>query len=167
MATFRAHPIKYLPDNSGNVFQEPAAVNFQANDLLPEWIWVFLDTATRDRLGVTFEVPQNYVGTPKIGIKWAAVVTTGNARLECDYVSIADAETLDPSAVQESVAVTVACPGTARLLKVTEIALTAANLAPGDHFQAAIARDGAEAGPLDTISDRIYVFDVYLSYADV
>lgn len=154
------------PDTSGNVTFEPAAVNLQANDRYPFDVAAFADTSTRDTLGVLFRVPQDYVGTAKIGIVWATVPTSGNARLEFDYTAIADGESSDPSADQESVAATVAAPGTARLIKVTEIALTGSNFAPGDLVQGRIARDGAEAGPLDTIAGVVYVLAAYFSYVD-
>lgn len=156
-----------LPDTSGNVYAEPQAVNLQANDRYSGLVFVFADTATRDKLGGSFRVPQNYVGTPKIGFVWACVPTTGNARWEFDYTAIADAESSDPSTDQESVAATVAAPGTARLAKVTEIALTAANFATADLVQFSIARDGLEAGPLDTIAGSLYLLAAYFSYADV
>lgn len=156
-----------FPDTSGNVWAEPAALNFQSNDRYPEQVFVFSDTSTRDTLGGAFRVPQNYVGTPKIGLVWGTTVTSGNVRWEFDYTAVADGESADPSADQESVASTVAVPGTARLLKVTEIALTAANFSPGDLVLCAIARDGAEAGPLDTAADSVYLLSAYFSFTDV
>lgn len=155
-----------LPDTSGNVYQEPASVNMQVNDRYPNLVFVFADTSTRDTLGIAFRVPQNYVGTPLVGLVWATTVTTGNARLEFDYTAIADGESGDPSADQQTVASTVAVPATARLIKVTEIALTAGNFAAGDLVMARIARDGAEAGPLDTAAASVYLLAAYFSYAD-
>jgi hypothetical protein len=155
-----------LPDTSGNVTPEPAAVNFQSNDRYPGLVWKFADTSTRDKLGGSFTVPQNYVGTPKVRLYWGTTATSGNARLEFDYTAIADGESADPSADQESVASTVAAPGTARLVKVTEIALTAGNFAAGDLVQFSIARDGAEAGPLDTIAAALYLLYAEFVYND-
>lgn len=156
-----------MPDSVGNVHFEPQAVNLQANDRYPGLAAVFIDSATRDKLGGSFRVPQNYVGTPKVGLVWATTASAGNARWEFDYTAIADGESADPSADQETVAATVAAPGTARLVKVTEIALTAGNFAAGDLVQFAIARDGAEAGPLDTIAASLFLLAAYFSYADV
>jgi hypothetical protein len=64
------------PDDSGNVYQEPAAINLQSNDRYPVMVWVFKDSSTRIKLGGVFQIPQNYVGTPKIGVVVAAVPTT-------------------------------------------------------------------------------------------
>jgi len=155
-----------LPDTSGNVYQEPAALNLQSNDRYPHLVFVFADTSTRDTLGGVFRVPQNYVGTPKIGLCWACVPTSGDVRWEFDYTAIADGESADPSADQESVGATVTVPGTARLLEVTEIALTAGNFAVGDLVQFRIARDGAQAGPADTMAGSLYLLAAYFSYAD-
>ena len=169
MATHRINILgpATLPDTSGNVYAEPAAVNFQANDRYPNVVFVFKDTSTRDTLGFAFLVPQNYVGTPKIGLIWATTVTTGNVRLEADLTAIADGETGDPNSDQESIASTVAVPGTARLLKYTELAFTGSNFAAGDWVMGRIARDGAEAGPLDTAAASLYLLGAYFSYADV
>jgi hypothetical protein len=156
-----------LPDNSGSVYAEPAAINFQSNDRYPNLVWVFRDTSTRDTLGFGFMVPQNYVGTPKIGLVWATTATSGNARLEADLTAVADGESGDPSADQESIAATVAVPGTARLIKITELAFTAGNFSAGDWVIGRIARDGAEAGPLDTLAASLYLLAAYFSYSDV
>jgi hypothetical protein len=155
-----------FPGTSGNVTPEPAAVTFQANDRYPQDVMKFADTATRDTLGFSFIVPQNYVGTPKVGLVWATTATAGNARLAVDLTSVADGESADPSADQESVAATVAAPGTARLQKYTELAFTGATFAAGDRVQGQIARDGAAAGPLDTIAAPVYLLSAYFSYAD-
>jgi hypothetical protein len=155
-----------LPDTSGNVYAEPAAVNFQANDRYPNLVFVFADTATRDTLGFAFQVPQNYVGTPKIGLIWATTATTGDAQWEVDLTSIADGESGDPSADQEAITATVAAPGTARLLKFTELTFTGSTFAAGDWVMGRIARDGAAAGPLDTIAASLYLLGAFFSFAD-
>lgn len=159
--------IASLPDTSGSVYFEPAAINLQANDRYPQLVAVFLDTSTRLVLGGNFRVPVNYVGTPKIGLVWATTVTTGDMRLEGDVTAIADGESGDPSADQESIGATVTVPGTARLLKVTELAFTGATFAANDLVQFAIARDGAQAGPADTAAGSLYLLAAYFSYADV
>jgi hypothetical protein len=156
-----------IPLGSSNVvFFEPAAISLQANDLNPQDVAVFKDTTTRDTLGFSFIVPQNYVGTPKIGLIWATTATIGNARLEADVTPVADGESADPAANTESVGATVAAPGTARLQKYTELAFTGSTFAAGDRVQGVIARDGAEAGPLDTIAASVYLLSAYFKYAD-
>lgn len=153
-----------LPDNSGNVVAEPAAVNFQANDRYPNMVFKFADTATRDTLGGAFMVPQNYVGTAKIGLIWATPVTSGTVRWEFDYTAIADGESGDPSSDQEAVGANATAPGTARLLKFTEISLTGSNFAVGDWVMFRIARDGTDVA--DTLTGAVYLIAAYFSYAD-
>ena len=152
-----------LPDTSGNVYAEPAAIVLQANDRYSQLVFVFVDTATRILLGGAFIVPQNYVGTPKVGLIWATTATSGNADWEFDYKAIADGESADPSSDDESVGAVVAAPDTARLTKVTEIALTGGNFAAGDLVQFSIARDGSES---DTIAAGLFLLAAYFSYAD-
>src|SRR5690349_3040369 len=147
MATFNI-PIlgaATLPDTSGNVYAEPAAVNFESNDRYPGLVFVFADTSTRLKLGVRFRVPDNYVGTAKLRLLWGTTVTSGKVVWEADYTAVADGENADPSADQESTSSTgVTVPGTARLLKVTDIDLTSANFAAGDLVLMSIVRDGAD-----------------------
>jgi len=167
MATHKANVLGFstLPADS-DVYFEPASINFQANDRYPQLVAVFKDTSTRDTLGGSFRVPENYVGTAAIGLIWATTVTSGNVRWEFDYTAIGDGESGDPSADQETVGSTVAVPGTARLIEVTEISLTGANFATGDLVQFVIARDGAEAGPADTAAASVYLLAAYFSYSD-
>lgn len=156
-----------LPDTSGNVYQEPAAVNLQSNDRYPNLVFVFADTSTRIKLGVGFRIPQDYVGTPKIVLKWACVPTTGKVVWEFDYTSIANGESADPSTDQESTSSTgVTVPGTTRLIAETEIALTAANLAAGDWVQGSIVRDGADTTN-DTLAASAFLLSADFSYVDV
>lgn len=153
-----------LTDTSGNVTAEPAAVNFQTNDRYPNLVFKFADSGTRITLGVGFQVPQNYVGTAKIGVIVATTATSGDWRYEFDYTAIADGESGDPSADQESVGATVTVPGTARLIDVQEISLTSGNFAAGDWVQGRIVRDGADAA--DTLAAALYLLGAYFSYAD-
>jgi len=154
-----------LQDTSGSVFLE--SINaLNTNDRYPSLAWAFADTSTRILLRGSTRVPGDYVSAPRVGIVWATAATSGNARWEFDYTSIADGETADPNADQETVASTVACAGTARLLKFSLISLTAANLAPEDIMEWALARDGAEAGPLDTIAATCWVVQAFLEYSD-
>lgn len=166
MATHRINILgsATLPDTSGNAYFEPAAVNLQANDRYPLLVFVFTDSGTRIALGVSFQVPPNYVGTPKVGVAVATTATSGDWRFEFDYTAIADGESADPSADQESVAATVTVPGTARLLDVQELSLTAGNFAAGDWVVGRIVRDGAEGA--DTLAASLYLLGAYFSYTD-
>lgn len=156
-----------LPDTSGSVYQEPAAINLQANDRYPNLVWVFTDTSTRIKLGVGFRIPDNYVTTAKIILVWATTVTSGKVVWEFDYTSIATAESSDPSTDQESTASTgTTVPGTARLLAQESITLTSANLAAGDFVEGVIVRDGADTTN-DTAAASAYLLGAYFQYSDV
>lgn len=155
-----------LPDASGNVYLEPAAVNLESNDRYPGLVPVFKDTSTRLKLGVRFRVPDNYVGSPNIVLLWATTVTSGKVVWEFDYTAIAAGESADPSADQESTSSTgTTVPGTARLVAQDTIALTAANLAPGDWVEGSIVRDGADTTN-DTAAASAYLLGAFFQYAD-
>lgn len=153
-----------LPDTTGNVYFEPHASNFGANDRYPALIGVFKDTATRDKMGFGFRVPQNYVGNAAFLIEYATTATAGNFDSEIDYTAVADGESLDPSADQEAIAALTAVPGTARLMDIITITATAGNFVAGDKVIGVLARDGADG---DTVAASIYIFGLYFQYTDV
>lgn len=156
----------HMPESAGFVFQGPQAEGL-VNDLYPGLVWIFVDTVTRDTLGFRFEVPQNYVGSPAFKVEYFTPASTGNYRAEIDYRAIADGETFDPATDQENLVQTIAVPGTARLLDIASIGSpTAGNFVVGDIVTGVLARDGAEAGPLDTVGARIYVTDLIFEYSD-
>jgi hypothetical protein len=156
-----------LPDTTASVYPEPAAINFGSNDRYPGLVFAFADTSTRIKLGVSFRVPDNYVGTAAIVLIWAVTVTSGKVVWEFDYTAVASAESLDPSADQESTASTgTTVPGTARLRATETINLTSANLAVGDWVQGAIVRDGLDTTN-DTAAGVAYLFAAFFQYSDV
>jgi hypothetical protein len=164
MAT-RILPVELqLPDTSGSVNFEPAAINFGTNDRYPVEVAKFADTSTRLGLGFLFRVPQDYVGTPVFTAEWATTATSGTGDIEIDYTAAADGETLDPSADQENIATTFTAPGTARLRKAVTLSATGSNFVAGDLVLGTIFRDGADA---DTIAAALYLFGLYFSYSDV
>lgn len=168
MATHRVSILNgsVKPDSSGNVYFEPAAVNFGSNDLFDQMVVAILDSANREGLGGQFVVPKDYVGSPSIYVYWATTDTNGNdAEWDFDYVSAAATETADPSAATQSLNVAGTDSSTARALNVTEITgMTAGNLAVDDLLMWQLFRDGSDAG--HTLTVTIYVFDVLFEYDD-
>lgn len=163
--TFRMSILGFatLPDTSGNVWIEPAALT-QANDRYPQLVVRFKDTATKDSLGIRFPVPNNYVGSPAIEVIWTSTATTGNAIWTCDYSSAAKTASLDPSADEESLTVTTAAPGSSQTGVASVIGtMTAANLAANDIWQGKISRNGAG---LDTITADLIVYDIIFQWQD-
>lgn len=157
------------PDASGNALFEMAHLNFGANDLARQMVFRLgaVGAAPTTKFGVygAFLVPQDYVGTPVLGIVWASVQTTNAVVFDFDYRAIAVSESLDPSTWQESLTTTSTVSGTARNRVAASMSLTAANLAAGDLVEFFFGRDGTDGA--DTLADPAYVFDLYLQYADV
>lgn len=151
--------------STGNVFYEIYAIK-ATNDVFPQHVLIFNDTATKDGVFGAFPLPQNYVGSPSVVIVWTSTATTGNVVWDFDYRAVGgnDAESLDQATYQESVTVTDAAPGAAnRRLEVT-IALTAGNFAAGDTVEFALSRDGTDGA--DTMTAAAILHDVLLRYAD-
>lgn len=166
MATHRMSMIGWQAKlDSANIFFEPYSVK-ATNDQWKHFTLVFKDSSTRDLLYGTVEVPENYVGAPKLKIVWTSTVTTGNVVWDFVYRAVggSNAESLDQSTAQESLTVTSAAPGAADRRMVSEMALTAANLAAGDTLEFAFGRDGADAA--DTLAGAVTVHAVLLEYSD-
>lgn len=158
------------PDDTGEAFFEPANINFGSNDLARGMV-LALGSALAGQPTVKhgvygrFEVPANYVDGAQVRVRWSATVTSGDVVFDLDYNAVAgdDAESLDPSAWQESVTVTDTAPGTARRKLDAVLDLTDANLEPGDIVDLFLGRDGAAGG--DTMAGRAYVFFASFEYA--
>lgn len=166
MATHRLYFGALLaPDTSGNVWWQPASI-LDTNDQAPTVpVLVFANTATKDKSYAVIAVPKNYVGTPVFGVAWKSTGTSGNVVWNVDYRSIADAETLDPSSWQESLAVTDAVKGTTNQMNDANVSATGSNLAVDDLILVSIARDGTSGS--DTLAASAQLYEAYLQYADV
>jgi hypothetical protein len=146
MATHRISIMGTLnPDTTGDVWPEPYSVK-ATNDLFDHMVMIFTDDGSNKNgaFGL-FNVPQNYVGTPKIIPVWTSTLTTGNVVWDFDYRAVGgdDAESLDQASYQESVTVTDAAPSAAHERNTPEMALTGSNLAAGDTVAFKISLDGA------------------------
>lgn len=158
---FNAHT---LPDTTGSSYFEPSNVTLLVNDRYNHLVLALASQIARHGVGGKFRVPQNYVGTPKIEIEWVTTANSGDAIFDIDYTAIADGESYDPSADQQTATVTDTAAGTARLLNRATITLTAANFAAGDEVQFVLVRDAAE--PLDTLAATAWIVGAYFSYTD-
>ncbi len=138
-----------LPDLSGDAFFESQSIKV-ANDLLFKLMAIFNDTSTDLKLGFSFRVPKNYVGSPRIGGVFQMVPTTGKYVLEVEYRAIADGEDGDPSTFQETVSVNPTAPGTTLFDQEADVALTAGNLAIDDRLSGHLVRKGS-----DTTNDTL------------
>jgi len=162
MSTFRIPILGFStkPDASGDVFFEPQK---GTNGFFDQLVLVFNDTSTKDSVYGSFQVPQNYVGTPKFIVEWTSTATSGNAIFDCDYRAVAIGESLDQASAQEALTVTDVAPGTTDLMQEALMAGTAGNFAVGDMVQFILSRDGASA---DTIAAALTVVGVYFEYTD-
>ena len=174
MATHRLPILGWAtrPDDTGEAFFEPEDVNFGSNDLARNFVLALgsaLAAQPTVKHGVygSFLIPKNYVSTPKIFVEWAGTLTSGDVVYDFDYNAVGGdgAESLDPSAWQESVTVTDTVGGTARRKMTCSMTLTAGNLAVDDVVQFFFGRDGADGA--DTMAGRAYVTALIFEYADV
>jgi len=165
MSTFRIPILGFStkPDASGDVFFEPQSVK-GSNGFFDHLVCVFNDTAAKDSLHGLFQVPQNYVGTPKFVVDWTSTATSGDVEWDVDYRAVAAGESLDQATAQESLNQNDTAPGTTDLKQEALLAATAGNFATGDTVQFLLSRDGTDAG--DTIAAAVTVVGVYFEYTD-
>ena len=167
MATHRIPILGFgtIPDDSGDVFLEPYSVK-ATNDVWERLVAIFNDVSTRIGLRGGFSVPENYVGTAKIVIRWTSTATSGDVEWDFDYRAVGgdDTESLDQAGTQESVNQNDTAPSAAHERMVAELTLTSANLAAGDEVEFELFRDGTDAG--DTLAAAAIVFGVYFEYSD-
>lgn len=152
------------PDTSGSVSLTTLDV-LATNDFFKPPILEFEDTATKIGAHGTFEVPENYVGTPVITPVWSSSATSGDAVWDFDYRAIGgdDAESLDQATAQEALTVTDAAPSASHERNKPTMSATGSNLAAGDTVEFIVSRDGASA---DTIAASIYLIGLLFTYND-
>ena len=95
---------KSKPDGSGDVFFEPYDVK-ATNDQWKHNVLIFNDTAARDGIYGSFEVPDDYGNTAQLVIRWTATATSGDVEWDFDYRAVGgdDVESLDQAGTQEAV----------------------------------------------------------------
>ena len=167
MATFRL-PImgaNTIPDDSGEVFFEPYSIK-ATNDNWEYTVLVFNDSATRNGVRGSFDVPQNYVGTAKIIVHWTATATSGDVEFDFDYRAVGgdDTESLDQATAQETVNQNDTAPSAVNERMTASLTLTSGNFAAGDTVQFELFRDGTDGG--DTMSAAAIVHQILFEYAD-
>lgn len=165
MATFRMSigPL-LVPDTSGNVWWQPSSI-LDTNDKFPTVpVLIFKDTSTKDTAMCGFQIPKNYVSTPKFYVRFKTTATSGNALWTIDYTTIATGATGDPSAYTESLAGTAtAVPGTTNFEAEHSLTATAGNFAVDNHCLITVGRNGAGA---DTVAASLQLIDLIFEWAD-
>jgi len=165
MATIRIPILGFTtrPDTSGDVFFEFNSIK-GTNDFFKELVLVYNDTAAKDSIYGSFEVPQDYVGSAKFVVSWKTTATSGDVEWDMDYRSVADGESLDQATAQESLNQNDTAGGSTDLKQTALLTATEGNFAAADTVQFILSRDGTDAG--DTISAAVTVHGVYFEYAD-
>lgn len=152
------------PDVSGDVFGEPYSIKDTATILDPSVI-IFNDSGAKDGLRGVFQVPQDYVGTPRCRVYWTGNATTGNTIWDWTVLARALGEDMGAAAQRTSETVTDAKTGTAFVLEIAEITLTAADYAKGDIVLFELFRDGVSEGG-GGMAVAAIVFWVTFKYSD-
>lgn len=155
-----------VPDTTGSVWQEPYPI-LATNDVWKHLVFILADTATRIGIYGQFQVPKNYVGTPKVVFIWTAIATSGDVEFDFDYRAVGgdDTESLDQAGTQETVNANDTAPSAVNERMECSIALTAGNFAVDDTVEFFAVRDGTDGG--DTMAASCILFDVMFEYTDV
>jgi len=160
-----------VPDTTGEAFFEPYTI-LATNDVFKH-IVLRLGSSNSAAPTIdggvygTFLVPQNYVGTAVIYIRWTATITTNDVYFGFSYRAIGgnDSESLDQATFQEAVSVTDTAPGAANRLMEASVSLTSSNIAAGDIVEFYFYRGGSQAG--DTMAGSALVHDLDFGYSTI
>jgi len=155
-----------LPDVTGKCIFEPFESNFGTNNTFKRLLLRFIDSGADNGIRGGFDVPNDYVGTPRLVMEWAKVGTSTNTmRMTFGYKAVGgdDSETFDPASADETPAQTDAGSGTTRR-KQTIIITLAANFAKLDHVLYELLRTSGHAS--DTLAADVFAFSVKFRYAD-
>ena len=152
-----------LKSDSATLFKEPYAVK-ATNDKWNPLLWIFDDSATRDGLHGTFEVPPDYASGADLIIIWTAIATSGDVEWDFDYRAVGgnDSESLDQATAQESVNANDTAPSAVNERMELSVALTDGNFAAGDTVEFILARDGTDGG--DDMSAAAILIDARFDY---
>lgn len=170
MATHRISILGFgtLPDTTGRCFPEPYTVK-ASGDFFRHVVLIFNDPSGGQAHGIygAFDLPQNYVGSPKIYPVWTSTATSGNVKWDFDYRAVGgdDAESLDQSGTfQENLTVTDAAPSAAHERNTPSMSLTAGNLAAGDTIEFFFTRE--DGSGTDTMAAAAILHDLLFEYTD-
>lgn len=153
------------PDNSGEVFFEPYSIK-ATNDKWDRLVGIFNDSATKDGLHGSFDVPAAYVDTANLIIVWTAIATSGDVEWDFDYRAVGgnDTESLDQATAQESVGTNDTAPSAVNERMELSIALTDGNFAGGDTVSFILFRDGTDGG--DGMAAAAILFGLFFEFND-
>ena len=150
-----------IPDTSGEVFFQPYSI-VDSGTVLDPLVLMFNDSGTKDGVRGSFEVPQNYVDTANLVMKWTANATSGTVIFDWSVLASSITEDMGAAAVRTSETVTDTKTGTAFLLEVISMTLTDTDYVAGDLVTFELFRDTVN----DTMAAAAAVFSVHFEYAD-
>lgn len=140
------------------------------NDVWKHLVWQIVDTAssTAGFYG-TFEVPQNYPGTPSsanIVVIWTTTATSNDAKFQFKYRAVSgnDTESLDQAGQDEAVSVVDTAPSAAWERMEGSITLTHGNFTAGDTVEYQFWRNPSDLQ--DNLGADTYIFNVLFEYDD-
>lgn len=168
MATIRREILgpNTLPDTTGDVFAEPYSIK-ATNARWENLVFIFNDTSTDLALFGVFEVPEDYVGSSQIIVRWTSTAILGDVRWQFNYRAVGgdDTESLDQATAQETVEINDTAPSAIHERMVATLTLTAGNFSAGDTVEFDLTREGS-----DTVNDDMaaaaIVFTVLFEYSD-
>jgi len=158
------------PDDSGDCWFEPADIE-GANGFFKGMVLIFKNSGTDVECFGRFGVPDDYVGSPKLVIRWTTTAVSGDVEWGIAYRAVGgnDTESLDQATAQESLLTgnNDTAPSITDERMVYEIDLTASNFAIDDTVDFIFSREGADAGSGDTIAAKVRVYELRFQYSDV
>lgn len=163
MATHRIPILGHatVPDVSGEVFFEPYAIE-DTGAVINPLVLVFQNSGTKDGVRGSFQVPQNYVGSPVLRIVWTANATSGTVVFDWSVLPRSGTEDMGAAAARTTETDSTTKGGTAFTRETNDITLTAGDYVAGDEVLFELFRDTIT----DTMAASALVFGVYFEYAD-
>lgn len=150
-------------DNSGDVFPEPYSVKDSGAVIDPS-VFIFNESGAKDGILGIFRVPEDYVSAPKILLPWNANATAGVLNIDLSYLTRAPGEDMGAAATSTSDNATDTKTGTAFVLELLTLTLTAGNFAANDMVLFELFRDSLDAA--DTLAVPAIIFGLYFQYSD-
>lgn len=169
MATHRISIIAHgtVPDTTGECYLAPIDVEITTLATFPgsNLVFVLKDPTADTGFYGSFMVPENYVGTAKIGVVGVldGTPSTTSVDFEWSYLSLTDNEAMDAAYTENVTWDTGNTSGWANEdIVIVEGTPTSGNFAAGDIVQYYFKRD---FGTDDFVGD-FHVLDVYFEYSD-
>ncbi len=149
------------PDASGDVFFEPYSVK-DTGTIFDPMVLIFNNSANKDGVRGTFQVPQDYVGIPKVNIYWNANATSGSAVFDLSYLTRAPGDDMGATPTDNTDTVTTPTSGVAFNLNKSTLTMTPANFIAENVVLFELFRNN----PSDSITAPLIVFGVSFEYSD-